>query len=172
MMGTMKVSDACDNRQLGQNTHEGHRPAVAGGKVKSKASFLTRYQTMINFWLDVALLLLFVGLVWMSVVVQFVFPPAEHSEGYRLWGLSLSQAMDLQFGVLCVFCLGVVLHLMMHWSWICGVIGTRLLRKQDGSKGLEDDGQRTIFGVGLLIVLLNVMGLGIAFAALSIKSPF
>ena len=137
-----------------------------------RPGFFTRHQTMINFWLDTMLLINFVVLVWVSVIVQFVFPPAESSIGYVLWGLGLSQFMEIQFGTLALFFLGIVLHLMMHWSWVCGVIGSRFYRTVDGQKRHMDDGQRTILGVGLMIVLLNVMGLGIAAAALSIQSPF
>ena len=126
---------------------------------------------MINFWLDSILLVSFSTLIWISVVVQFVFPPAEAASGYTLWGRSLSQFMDLQFGVLAFFFVGIVLHLMLHWSWICGVLGSRLLRARGGKKRTMKDGQRTIFGVGLMIVLLNIMGLGIAIAALSLRAP-
>lgn len=136
-----------------------------------RGSFFSRHQTLINFWLDTALLLIFVMLVWVSVIVRFVFPPAEAAAGYLLWGLSLSGFMQLQFAVLAVFLLGIVLHLMLHWSWVCGVIGSRLFRRAGGEKRQMDDGQRTILGVGLMIVLLNVMGLGVALAALAIKSP-
>ncbi len=137
----------------------------------SRGTFFSRYQTLINFWLDAILLLTFSVLIWISVVVQFVFPPAEAASGYLLWGLSLGQFMDIQFGVLAVFFLGIVLHLMLHWSWVCGVVGSKLLRTADGKKRAMDDGQRTIFGVGLMIVLLNILGLGIAVAALAIQSP-
>ena len=141
-------------------------------KPTHRVGFFSRHQTMINFWLDTALLVNFVLLIWVAVVVQFVFPPAENAAGYLLWGLSLSQFMEIQFGVLAVFFLGIVLHLMMHWSWVCGVIGSRLFRQKDGQKRAMDDGQRTILGVGLMIVLLNIMGLGIAAAALAIQSPW
>ena len=137
-----------------------------------RRSFFARHQTIINFWLDTVLLVCFALLAWVSVVVQFIFPPAEAAAGYTLWGLSLSQFMDLQFGILAFFFFGIVLHLMLHWSWVCGVIGSRLLRSDDGKKRVMDDGQRTIFGVALMIVLLNVMGLGIAIAALSMQAPY
>lgn len=140
-------------------------------KEAPKKSFLTQHQTMINFVLDTILLVNFVMLVWVAVIVQFIFPPAIAANGYTLWGLDLGQWMDLQFGVLAVFCLGILLHLMMHWTWVCGVIGSRLFRGRDGKKRNMDDGQRTILGVGLMIVLLNIMGLGIALAALAIRSP-
>ena len=146
--------------------HLNSTPNVSRG-----GNFLTKHQTMVNFWLDAALLVNFVVLCWISVVVKFVFPPAENAAGYLVWGLSLSQFMDVQFGVLAVFFLGIVFHLMMHWNWVCGVIGARLYREADGKKRSMDDGQRTILGVGLMIVLLNIVGLAIAAAALSLQSP-
>ena len=148
------------------------QPAAKKTNEKPKGNIFSRHQTMINFWLDTALLVNFVVLVWISVVVEFIFPPAESAAGFLLWGLNLSSFMDVQFAVLCLLFLGIVLHLMMHWTWVCGVLGSRLMRKRDGSKSLTDDGQRTIFGVGLMIVILNIMGLGIAAAALSIQAPF
>ena len=132
---------------------------------------ITRHQTLINFWLDAALLLNFLSLVWVSVIVQFVFPPAVAANGFRLWGLALSQWMDIQFGCVAALSLGILCHLMLHWSWVCGVLTTRFLRRRGGEKRTMDDGQRTILGVGLMIVLLNIMGLGIAAAVLSIRGP-
>lgn len=140
-------------------------------KPRSQAAFFTKHQTIINFWLDFSLLIAFTVLVWVSVIVRFVFPPAGAASGYLLWGLGLTEWMDVQFGVLAVFFFGIVLHLMLHWTWVCGVIGGRLFRSRDGSKRVMDDGQRTILGVGLMIVLLNVMGLGIALAVLSVQAP-
>lgn len=138
---------------------------------RARGHFLSRHQTMINFWLDTVLLVNFVALCWTSVIVTFIFPRAENAAGYLLWGLSLSQFIDIQFGVLAIFFVGIVLHLMMHWTWVCGVIGSRFYRRADGGKRSMDDGQRTILGVGLMIVLLNLMGLAIAAAALSLQTP-
>lgn len=149
----------------------GQPPEVSPPLGVPQQSFLVRNQTIINFWLDSLLLLVFLSLVWIAVVVQFVFPPAGAASGYTLWGMALSQWMDVQFGVLAIFCLGIVLHLMLHWSWICGVLGSRFVRRRDGKKRVMDDGQRTILGVGLMIVLLNIMGLGIAMAVISVRAP-
>ena len=56
---------------------------------------------------------------------------------------------------------------MLHWSWVCGVLAARFLRRTEGKKRTVDDGTRTLWGVGLLILLLNVMGVGIAVAVLT-----
>ena len=133
--------------------------------------FLTKHQTIINFWLDTGMLAVFIVLVAISVIVQFVFPPAEAAIGFTLFNMSLAHWMDVQFGTLVLFLVGVLLHVMLHWSWICGVVGSRIWRNRDGSKRRMDDGQRTILGVGLMIVLLNIMGVVIAIAAVSIRPP-
>src|SRR5690606_22996800 len=102
----------------------------------------------INFWLDCLLLLTFVGLCWVSAVLQFVFPVSSAQESYRIWGGSQVDWQNAQFIVLSVLALAVVLHVMLHWSWIMGVITTRFL----GRKAARDNGSHTLIGVGLLLV--------------------
>jgi hypothetical protein len=126
--------------------------------------------TIINFWLDSTLLLNFLALAWVSAIIRFIFPTASVSQGWTLWGFSLDSFMGLQFVLLATFAFGIVLHLMLHWSWVCGVLFGRILPKEKGAP-LPDDGTRTIYGVGLMIVILNVLGVLIAAAALSIQSP-
>lgn len=138
---------------------------------RDRRSFFSKHQTIINFWLDALLMVTFLAVVWVSVIVRFVFPSAAAAAGYSLWGMPLVRWMDLQFGLIAFFFLEIVIHVMLHWTWVCGVIGGRLFRKKDGEKRTFDEGQRTILGVGLLIILLNVMGVGIAVAVLSIQSP-
>ena len=129
-------------------------------------------KTNINFWVDVFLLFIFLLLCWASVVIRFVFPVATKSEGWTLWGLDYLAWTDIQFGTLCVMLASVILHVMLHWTWICGVI-ENWNKKRRGSTavGKSDTGNRTLWGVGALIVLLNVLGLAIAIAALSIQEP-
>jgi hypothetical protein len=125
-------------------------------------------RTSLNFILDSGLLILFTGLVWSSSVVRFVFPPAYESRGWQLWDLGLNEWMNIQFAMLSLLALGVLIHVMLHWSWVCGVITSRLSR---GKKGKLDDGVQTIWGVGLLIVILNILGAAIAVAAVAIQEP-
>ena len=112
------------------------------------------------------------GSLLVSVIVRFIFPPASASSGWLLWGRSYDDWSDLQFVLICVLAGGILLHLMLHWTWIIGVIWSRLLGAKNGvRRKLPDDGVRTILGVGTMIVLLNVLGLLIAAAALSIQAP-
>ena len=126
--------------------------------------------TLINFWLDSTLLVIFTALIWVSTVVRFLFPPASTAQDWMLWGLNIDQWMGLQFVLLAALTLGILIHLMLHWSWVCGVFFTRIWRRGQQA-AMPDDGTRTIYGVGLMIVLLNVLGLALAAAALSVKAP-
>lgn len=134
----------------------------------AKSSLPSR--TAVNFLLDTALLLVFLAFVWISVVLRFVFPPGTAADGWLLWGHGFDEWSAFQFALLCVFSLGVLVHLMLHWSWICGVVSSRLSRWRGRSMRL-DEGTQTLYGVGLLIVALNIVGFLIAAAAMTIHAP-
>ena len=152
-----------------------HSAPSAGSSVPRQASPSSRRKqskwswTIINFWLDSLLLVVFLSLIWVSTVIRFVFPSASAAEGWLLWGYALDEWMALQYTLTAIFALGILLHLMLHWSWVCGVFFARIWRYSGSSK--PDDGTRTIYGVGLMIVVLNVLGLLIAAAVLSIQAP-
>ncbi len=124
-------------------------------------------RTVINFWLDSILMLTFVALSITAVIVQFVFPPGVAAKGWLLWGMNYGQWCSLQFGVLCVLGLGVIVHVMLHWAWVCGVVVRKLLHRKE----LPDDGIQTVYGVGLLIALLLTAATVIGFAMLTIQMP-
>jgi hypothetical protein len=121
-----------------------------------------------NLLLDTVLLIAFSLLAAASVVVRFVFPPGPDARGWLLWSLDYDQWATIQFGLTSILALGILLHVMLHWSWVCGILAARLARNK---KAILDDGTQTLYGVGLLIVLLNLLGLAVAAAALSIRGP-
>jgi hypothetical protein len=122
----------------------------------------------INLLLDIALLMMFVALCAAAVIVRFVFPPGPAAKGWLLWGLDYDAWSGIQFGLLATLAVGILVHVMLHWSWVCNVAAARL----SSSKRIRiDDGMQTIYGVGLLIVLLNVIGITVAAAMLTIRGP-
>ncbi len=124
-------------------------------------------RTLINFWLDVILMLAFVALSLVSVIVQFVFPPGVAAKGWLLWSMNYSQWCGLQFALLSGLGFGIVVHVMLHWTWVCGVITKKLLHLKE----LPDDGIRTVYGVGLLIVLLLTGAAVVGVAMMTIQMP-
>jgi len=127
-------------------------------------------RTDVNFWLDVTLLVLFLAVCTLSVILEFIFPSGPQADGWRLWGKDYGEWSRIRFGCLATMAAAVVLHVMLHWSWVCGVVASRLGAKKSGAIP-HDDPSRTLWGVSLLIVVVNLVGLILAAAALTIQAP-
>jgi hypothetical protein len=138
-------------------------PAANAGRPSPRRGSVSR--TIVNFWLDCSLLLAFVALCWVSSVLQFVFPAGANAGAYRIWGGTQLDWQNAQFSVLSVLALGIVLHVMLHWSWVMGVIATRML----GRKVARDTGAHTLIGAGLLLAILHVLALGCLAAWMSLE---
>lgn len=123
--------------------------------------------SVINFWIDVSVLVLLCLLGWVSAVLQFVFPAPTTAAGWSLWGLSYDRWHDVQFALLCLFAADIVLHVMMHWNWVCSVIATQIVR----SRSRPDEGMQTIYGVATLIVLLHLIGAAVIAAMFGVHQP-
>ncbi len=136
----------------------------------SMALLVQMTRTSVNFLLDCLLLVVFVLLLFFSVVLRFVFPPASSAYGWLLWSATYEDWAQGQFLVVCLLAFGILIHVMLHWTWICGVISSRLTQWRARPIRI-DEASRTIYGVGLLIVLVNIVGLSIAAAALMIQAP-
>jgi hypothetical protein len=111
-------------------------------------------KSTVNFWLDAALAVVFVVLMTVSTVVRCVFPSPTAAAGWTLWGYDYDQWLRGQFLVLCTLGVGVVLHVMLHWSWVCGM----LTRGKSKSSLRTDNGVQTIVGVLFLAAALHVIG--------------
>lgn len=127
-------------------------------------------RTALNFALDAFLFVVTVSLLFVSAVVRLVFPPPADAAGWRLWGYSYDAWANAQFGLLCLIALSILLHVMLHWSWVCSVALTRLAGRSSKEAKL-DDGTRTLYGVGLLIVVVTILGLLVGAASLMIAPP-
>jgi hypothetical protein len=124
-------------------------------------------RTLLNFFLDTLLLLITFGVAWTSCVLKFIFPRATRARGWTLWGMDYDAWSDLQLDLLGLILLAILIHIMLHWNWVCGVIATRLLRRS----GRVDDGVQTLYGVGTLIgFILATAGLLVA-AEFMVRPP-
>ena len=125
-------------------------------------------RTVVNFVLDTILLAIVVTLLFTSAVLRFVFPAPTIARGWRLWGHGYDAWANFQFMLLTVVALAVLLHVMLHWSWVCGVIVTKLLRNGDHTPK-PDEGIQTLWGVGMLIVVVTILGFFVALANLMVE---
>lgn len=110
---------------------------------------------VLNFWLDAGLFVNIIFVMWVSVMLRLVFPPATEAAGWTVWGLSYNDWQTVQFYSLCLFALLAVEHLVLHWNWVCSILATRILR----SREKPDEGVQAVYGVGTFItILVLVMG--------------
>lgn len=150
---------------------EGPSKQEPAGKRSTQSGRVSR--TTVNYWVDAALLVMFLLLWWSSLVLRFVFPPGAYATGWQLWGWGFTQWLSFQFGVLVAFSLGVLLHLMLHWTWVCSVTLKLFSRRAAANQKqhVPDDGLRTLYGVIVLIVALHAVGLAALAARLTIQPP-
>ncbi len=113
------------------------------------------------------MLVVFSTLVWVSATLEIVFPPPTAAQGWTLWGITYDQWRDVQFISLCLLALGLLIHVMMHWSWVCSVIAAQILR----TRQRPDEGMQTIYGVATLIVVFHVIAAGIIAALVCVVRP-
>jgi hypothetical protein len=151
-----------------QPVDETAKPADLAPKMDVKPKGRRRISvSVVNFWIDASLLLALSILDWVSATLQIVFPAPTRAGGWTLWGLTFDQWRDVQFGTLCLFALGILVHVMMHWNWICSLIATQIIR----ARQRPDEGMQTIYGVITLIVLLHLIAAGVIAAMLFVRRP-
>jgi hypothetical protein len=126
-------------------------------------------RTIANLLLDILLVLILCFLVGSACVVRFVFPPGTEAKGWMLWGMDYNAWTNFEFLTLCVILLAVVVHVMLHWNWVCSVIATRVFKLKGGAR--PDEGSQTLYGVSVLVAFLALMGFAITAATVCIQRP-
>lgn len=124
----------------------------------------------INFILDCTLLAVFVVLMWTTALLAFIFPSGTQAAGWSLWGLDYNAWHRVQTGCFVVFSLGILLHLILHWTWACGFVASRLARVL-GRPVPTNEATRTLYGVTMLAVILMVLGTLLLLGELQMREP-
>jgi hypothetical protein len=163
---TSPINDPLPGQTVDQPTTKAETSVVDHSTPAQRGSFWSRHSTIVNFWLDVVLLILFLAQAGMFAVLHVVFPRGAGSD-WTVWNASPLDWSETLFATFCVFSVGIVLHVMLHWTWICGVIATRLLGRKPG----KDDGSHTLLGVGVIVVLVHLLAGGILLAKLALVGP-
>jgi hypothetical protein len=83
-----------------------------------------------NFWLDLASLVVFFWLVVTGLLVYCILPPCDSCTGGSapekvptLWGLGRHDYGRVHFYLGLTAVTLVVLHLCLHWTWVCCTFG-------------------------------------------------
>jgi len=110
-----------------------------------------------NFWLDTALLIAFLFVLCTTAIAQLVFPSSADAAGWSLWGIDYSGWRMVQSVGIGAFAVLVVIHLILHWTWVCGIITSRLSRRL-GRRVRVVEPMTTLYGVTFLAFCLFVIG--------------
>jgi len=125
-------------------------------------------RTGVNFLLDSFLLTNFVTILAIAAIIRFVFPPAGSAHDWRLWGWTLEQWHELLFRAIGFFAAAVLLHVMLHWNWVCGVASNKL-SSWFGRPVRIEDASKTLWGVSLLITIFSFLAIVLAIAGAMIQ---
>ncbi len=108
-------------------------------------------RTFANFWVDVASLIVMLGLLLTGGLIHYVLP-AGTGHFYTLFGWDRHDIGQLHFylAVAAIVLLG--LHVVLHWDWICCVIAKMASRKVPSKKA------QTMWGIGFLLLVAVVLG--------------
>jgi hypothetical protein len=121
----------------------------------------------INFIVDVILLLAFVLVLTVTAIVQFLLPDTPAAAGWTLWSLDRMVWQRILAGSIAMFGLLVLLHLILHWSWVCSFVSSRL-SKVLGRPVSMNESTKTIWGVATLIFILTCIGTVLLVAEFSV----
>ena len=141
--------------------------SIATEKVSTQKKTKKISWSLLNFLLDAALLVNFVALLWVAAVLQFIFPVGTDAKGWTLWGMDVIAWQNIQFATLSILTLGITVHIMLHWSWICGVLNRQIFKRTV----LKSDGTDTLVGVGLIAVIVHIVAIGLLMARWAIEKP-
>ena len=87
-------------------------------------------RSSLNFVVDLLAFLDLLALVLIGFVIKYILPPGTGGLGRRLhdgtgrehiknlWSMSRHQWGDIHFYLAVVFVVLIVLHIILHWSWI------------------------------------------------------
>ena len=104
----------------------------------------------LNFWIDLISLLVMFAIILTGFLIYYVLPPGCGSGGGKaltLWGMNRHEFGDIHFYLAVALIILMVLHVAIHWSWICTTLN-KLLGVNSVSRG------RDWYGVGFLIILI------------------
>lgn len=157
-----KKATRTEAEETGENTDA----VEASGPRRSKG--LSR--NAINFIVDAILLVSLMSVLFFSLVLTFVLPMGAKAAGYSIWGVDRDGWVNLLNANIYIFSVLVLLHLILHWSWVCMFVSSRL-GKALGRRFVIDDAAKTVWGVAGLVAVLGVILIGIIAAEFAMIAP-
>lgn len=116
-------------------------------------------RSRLNFLVDLMTLLAIFVMIATGLVIRFTLPPGtggRHGEGgLILWGLGRHDWGDVHFWAAVVLGVLLVVHVALHWSWVCTMLRGLVC---GAGCGVRPAGRQSIYGVGFLLLVVLVFG--------------
>jgi hypothetical protein len=104
-----------------------------------------------NFLIDILTFLVFFAKVWTGLLIHYVLPPGGgRGHALTLWGMNRHDYGKIHFYLALAMVALIIVHLWLHWSWICSVLSNLLGAPQP--KRIR----RFLYGMVLLLVICIV----------------
>jgi hypothetical protein len=108
-------------------------------------------RTTLNFWLDLLSLLVMIGLATTGGLIHFVLPPGT-GHFHLLFGLGRHDFGQIHFYFALAAVALLALHVLLHWSWICCVVGKVLGNAVPSRRAQVAWGLLLLCGVAVFLV--------------------
>lgn len=113
----------------------------------------------VNFYIDLASFLVLFALLVTGLLIHYVLPPcgscsgdvSSESRELRLWGYGRHDFGRVHFYLALATASLVIVHICLHWSWVCATCCNLL-----GLKGISPQREER-YGIVLLLILIVVI---------------
>lgn len=114
-------------------------------------------RNLLNFVVDTVVLLVLLGLLATGLLVRWVLPPASRGGGLTVWGWTRHDWGDLHFWLAVALVSLLVLHIALHWGWVCAVFRLQILRIRDVARR-PSAARLNLYGLALVVVVAGLVG--------------
>ena len=122
-------------------------------------------RNVVNFVIDSITALVMAAMVVTGLVIRYVLP-AGTGRGRSLWGYGRHEWGDVHFWLALAAVAGVLLHLALHWQWVCATC-LRLL--PGGARRQVSAVQRKIAGVAVVATVITVFAIFVNIAQRAVR---
>jgi hypothetical protein len=113
-----------------------------------------------NFLIDLLSLVVLLALVWTGLVIYYVLPPCGNCDGTgcavlearTLWGLGRHDFGRIHFCLALATVGLIMLHLCLHWSWLCVTFCSLV-----GMKKATSSDRTNLYGAVILLLLVMLV---------------
>jgi phosphotransferase system glucose/maltose/N-acetylglucosamine-specific IIC component len=107
---------------------------------------------ILNFVIETAALAVMVAMLATGFLLKCVLPPGSRGgQDLQLWEMTRHAWGDVHFGLAVALLLPVLIHVVLHWAWVCALIA-RLAGATSPRGAAVAHWRQWRYGIGLLVV--------------------